>query len=107
LTQINSRDRPGVAMVAIAIGSMFILDEVVQCNADQAFSSLTSVRLPDHGNTHNLVGRDWYSAKEHGWGDEIPTSNSPFRIRHLWPRNNTKRKTITFRMPGCTQRYRF
>jgi hypothetical protein len=66
-----------VAMVAIAVGSMFILDQVVQRNADQAFSSSTSVRLPDHGNTHNLVGRDWYSAKEHGWGDEIPTSNSP------------------------------
>lgn len=55
-----------VAMVAIAIGSMFILDRVVQRNADQAFSSSTSVRLPDHGNTHNLVGRDWYSAKDHG-----------------------------------------
>jgi hypothetical protein len=66
-----------VAMVAIAVGSMFILDQVVQRNADLAFSSSTSVRLPDHGNTHNLVGRDWYSAKEHGWGNEIPTSNSP------------------------------
>lgn len=66
-----------VAMVGIAIGSMFLLDQVVQRSADQAFSSSTSVRLPDHGNVHNLVGRDWYSAKEHGWGDEIPTSNSP------------------------------
>ena len=64
------------AMVAVAIGSMFILDQAVQRNADQAFSSSTSVRLPDHGNIHNLVGRDWYSPNEHGWGDEIPTSNS-------------------------------
>ncbi len=66
-----------MTMVVLAIGSMFILDQAVQRNADQAFSSSTSVRLPSHGNTHNLVGRDWYSAKDHGWGDEIPTSNSP------------------------------
>ena len=32
-----------VTMVAIAIGSMFILDQVIQRNADQAFSSSTSV----------------------------------------------------------------
>lgn len=65
------------AMVVVAISSMFVLDQAVQRNADQAFSSSTSVRLPDHGNIHNLVGRDWYSPNEHGWGDEIPTSNSP------------------------------
>jgi hypothetical protein len=63
--------------VVLAIGSMLVLDRLVQRNADQAFGSSTSVRLPDHGNVHNLVGRDWYSAKDHGWGDEIPTSNSP------------------------------
>jgi hypothetical protein len=50
---------------------------MVQRDADQAFSPSTSVRLLDHGNIHNLVGRDCYSAKEHGWGDEIPTANSP------------------------------
>lgn len=66
-----------ISAVVLAIGSMLILDRVVQRNADQAFGASTSVRLPSHGNTHNLVGRDWYSAKEHGWGDEIPTSNSP------------------------------
>jgi hypothetical protein len=65
------------AVTVVAIGSMFILDQVVQRDADQAFSSSTSVRLPDHGNIHNLVGRDWYSPNEHGWSDEIPTSNSP------------------------------
>lgn len=65
------------AMVVLAVGSMFIFDQAVQHNANEAFSSSTSVRLPDHGNTHNLVGRDWSSPKEHGWGDEIPTSNSP------------------------------
>jgi len=64
------------AMVVLAIGSMFILDQVAEQNVDEAFSSSTSVRLPDHGNTHNLVGLDWNLAKEHGWGNEIPTSNS-------------------------------
>jgi hypothetical protein len=66
-----------VSAIVLAIGSMLFLDQVVQRNADQAFGASTSVRLPSHGNTHNLVGRDWYSAKDHGWGDEIPTSNSP------------------------------
>ena len=33
-----------VAMIAIAIASMFILDLVAQPSADQAFSSSTSVR---------------------------------------------------------------
>lgn len=63
--------------VVLAICSMLILDQMVQRNADQAFGASTSVRLPSHGNTHNLVGRDWYSAKDHGWSDEIPTANSP------------------------------
>jgi len=66
-----------VSAVVLAIGSMFILDQLVQRNADQAFGASASVRLPSHGNTHNLVGRDWYSAKDHGWSDEIPTANSP------------------------------
>ena len=38
---------------------------------------MSAVRLPDHGNTHNLVGSDWYSPTKHGWEDEIPTANSP------------------------------
>jgi hypothetical protein len=64
--------------VLLAIAAMFILDRELQRQADESFTSTTSVRLPSHGNTHNLVGRDWYSAKEHGWENEgIPTSNSP------------------------------
>jgi hypothetical protein len=38
---------------------------------------ISAVRLPDHGNTHNLVGSDWSSPKKHGWDGEIPTANSP------------------------------
>jgi hypothetical protein len=64
--------------ILIAIGAMFVLDRELQYRSDESFTSLTSVRLPSHGDTHNLVGKDWYSAKEHGWGAEgIPTSNSP------------------------------
>jgi hypothetical protein len=65
-----------LAAVLIAMASMFALNQVWQ-QADEAFSSPASVRLPTHGNTHNLVGNDWYSAKTHGWDEEIPTSNSP------------------------------
>jgi hypothetical protein len=34
-----------------------------------------------HGNTHNLVGKDWKSPNDHGWKDEIPTANSPTSLR--------------------------
>jgi hypothetical protein len=53
------------AAVVIAAGAMYALDATWQRRADQAFVSPTSVRIPDHGTTHNLVGKDWYSAKEH------------------------------------------
>jgi hypothetical protein len=53
------------AAVVIAAGAMYTLDATWQRRADQAFVSGTSVRIPDHGTTHNLVGKDWYSAKEH------------------------------------------
>jgi hypothetical protein len=53
------------AAVVVAIGAMYALDAAWQRPADQAFFSSTSVRIPDHGTTHNLVGKDWYSAKEH------------------------------------------
>jgi hypothetical protein len=65
-----------IAATASALIAASILRPLSQ-PADQAFSSSTSVRLPSHGNTHNLVGSDWYAAKEHGWNEEIPTSNSP------------------------------
>ena len=57
----------GAAAVAlvVAIGAVYVLDSSLQLQADQAFMSPTSVRIPSHGTTHNLVGKDWYSAKEH------------------------------------------
>jgi hypothetical protein len=54
-----------VVAVIIAGGAMYGLDRAWQLPADQAFNSPTSVRIPDHGTTHNLVGKDWYSASEH------------------------------------------
>jgi hypothetical protein len=53
------------AAVVIAAGAMVALDTTWQRQADQAFVSPTSVRLPDHGDIHNLVGKTWYSAKDH------------------------------------------
>jgi hypothetical protein len=66
-------------IVGMAVGAMFLLESTVQRHADQAFmSTSTSVRIPDHGNTHNLVGQNWYSPKEHGWESRtVPTSNAP------------------------------
>jgi hypothetical protein len=53
-----------IAAIVIAAGAMLVLDQWWQ-QADQAFTSPTSVRIPSHGNTHNLVGKTWFSAKEH------------------------------------------
>jgi hypothetical protein len=53
------------AAVVVAVGAIYALDAGWQQRADRAFISPTSVRIPDHGTTHNLVGKDWYSAKEH------------------------------------------
>jgi hypothetical protein len=52
-----------VALI-IAIAAVYLLDGW-QRQADQAFSYPSSVSLPSHGVTHNLVGKDWYSAAEH------------------------------------------
>lgn len=49
----------------LAIVAMLVLDGRVQRQSDQSFQSISSVRMPDHGATHNLVGRDWYSASKH------------------------------------------
>jgi hypothetical protein len=65
-----------LAVIVVAVGAMYLLDQTWQRRVDEAFSSPTSVRLPAHGNIHNLVGKDWYSAKEHGWSEDIPTSNA-------------------------------
>ena len=54
-----------VTAIVVAVGAVYVLDSSLQLQADQAFISPTSVRLPSHGTTHNLVGKDWYSAKEH------------------------------------------
>lgn len=54
-----------IATVVIAVGAMYALDATVQQRADQATALPHSVRLPDHGNTHNLVGKTWYSGKDH------------------------------------------
>jgi len=68
-----------VAIIVVAAGAMLLLESTLQRHVDHAFTSTsTSVRIPDHGNTHNLVGRNWYSPKDHGWeGAAVPTSNQP------------------------------
>ncbi len=53
------------AAIIIAIGSMLVVDQSWQRQADQAFTSPTSVRIPSHGDTHNLVGKSWFSGKDH------------------------------------------
>ena len=52
------------AAIVIAGGAILVLDQSWQ-QADQAFTSPTSVRMPSHGNTHNLVGKTWFTAKDH------------------------------------------
>jgi len=52
------------AAIVIAGGAILVLDQSWR-QADQAFTSPTSVRLPSHGNTHNLVGKTWFSGKDH------------------------------------------
>jgi hypothetical protein len=53
-----------VVAIVIAGGAVLVLDQSWQ-QADEAFTSPTSVRIPSHGNTHNLVGRTWFSGKDH------------------------------------------
>lgn len=50
------------AIVVLAGGAAYTLS-AFQRQADEAFSSVSSVRLPDHGVTTNLVGRDWRPSK--------------------------------------------
>jgi hypothetical protein len=54
-----------VVALMIAVGAMYALDSSLQRQSDEAFMSPTGARLPSHGVTHNLVGKDWYTAKEH------------------------------------------
>jgi hypothetical protein len=53
-----------LAAVIIAIGAVHVLD-AYWMQADQALTAGTSVRLPDHGDTHNLVGKDSYTPTKH------------------------------------------
>jgi hypothetical protein len=53
-----------VAALVVAVGAVYVLD-ATQRRADQAYASATGARIPDHGTTHNLVGKDWYSPREH------------------------------------------
>jgi hypothetical protein len=54
-----------VVAIIIAIGAAFVLEGSVQVQSDQALVTTSGARIPDHGDTHNLVGRDWYSPREH------------------------------------------
>ena len=51
--------------IMIAVLGVYLLDKALQQTADQAFSSSTNVRLSHEEAGHNLVGKDWSSAKEH------------------------------------------
>ena len=53
------------AAVVIAILGLYVLESGVQRTSDQTFTSTTNVRLPHEESGHNLVGKDWSSAKEH------------------------------------------
>ena len=53
-----------VAAIIVAVLGLYLLDNFQQ-TTDQAFSSPTNVRFPHEESGHNLVGKDWSSAKEH------------------------------------------
>ena len=50
--------------IIFAVAAMYLLDAWQQ-TADQAFTSSTNVRFSHEESSHNLVGKDWSSAKEH------------------------------------------
>jgi hypothetical protein len=52
--------------IIVAVGAMYLFEEVWQRRAEQAFTSPTSVQIPDHGTTHNLVGKEWNLSKDTG-----------------------------------------
>jgi hypothetical protein len=53
--------------VVIALSAVFYLtlETSIQQRADEAFASHSGVRIPEHGQTHNLVGTDWSSSTKH------------------------------------------
>ena len=50
--------------IILAVLGFYAVNSLKQ-TSDQAFSSATSVRFPHEESGHNLVGKDWSSAKEH------------------------------------------
>lgn len=52
------------AAIVFALVAMYVLNNW-QRTADQAFTSSVNVRFPHEESGHNLVGKDWSSAKEH------------------------------------------
>ena len=53
-----------VAVIVIAVASSYLLN-IWQHSVYQVFTSQSNVRLSDEEVGHNLVGKDWYSAREH------------------------------------------
>lgn len=52
-------------IIALAAVSYLTLETSIQQRADQAYASPSGVRIPVHGQTHNLVGTDWSSSTRH------------------------------------------
>ena len=50
--------------IIVAVLGVYTLNSLQQ-TSDQAVSSATNVRFPHQESGHNLVGKDWSSAKEH------------------------------------------
>jgi Na+/serine symporter len=50
--------------IVIAVAAMYMVGALQQ-TVDQAFTSSTNVRFTHEENSHNLVGKDWSSAKEY------------------------------------------
>ena len=51
-------------VIIVTVVGLYVLNNFQQ-TADQAFTSTTNVRFPHEESGHNLVGKDWSSAKEH------------------------------------------
>jgi hypothetical protein len=53
-----------LAIIVIAAASAYVLTRS-QNSVYQVFASQSNVRLSDEEAGHNLVGKEWYSAREH------------------------------------------
>ena len=53
-----------LVVIIFTVLGLYTLNSLQQ-TSDQAFSSATNVRFPHEESGHNLVGKDWSSAKEH------------------------------------------